>query len=238
MTQLSKLKIILGITYLFIVALVTFLFFYYEVYNYVNSDFIKNDRKVILAYINQNIFLCSFLFFLFSAIWFFLLGFGFPLVIVAGFVFGSFLGSILLLMGFVVGSTALYVFANYYFRDLVFKYFSNKYKSLNNHFKNNEMAYLLFFRLQPGIPSQAGSLIPILFNIKVKRIFFSNFFGVAPGIFISVSLASGISSKIEEGSQFNLDLLSDPKISIPLAALAVMVLVVNFIKNKFFKSKI
>ena len=67
---------------------------------------------------------------------------------------------------------------------------------------------------------------------------FSNFFGVAPGIFISVSLASGISSKIEEGSQFNLDLLSDPKISIPLAALAAMVLVVNFIKNKFFKSKI
>jgi uncharacterized membrane protein YdjX (TVP38/TMEM64 family) len=238
MTQLSKLKIILGITYLFIVAIVTFLFFYYEIYNYVNSDFVKNDRKIILNYINQNIFLYSFLFFLFSAIWFFLLGFGFPLVIVAGFVFGSFLGSVLLLMGFVVGSTALYVFANYYFRDLVFKYFSNKYISLNNHFKNNELAYLLFFRLQPGIPSQAGSLIPILFNIKVKRIFFSNFFGVAPGIFISVSLASGISYKIEEGSQFNLDLLSDPKISIPLAALAVMVLVVNFIKNKFFKSKI
>jgi len=238
MTQLSKLKIILGIIYLFIVTLVTFLFFYYEVYNYVNSDFIKNDRKIILSYINKNIFLSSFLFFLFSAIWFFLLGFGFPLVIVAGFIFGSVLGSLLLLMGFVVGSTTLYVFANYYFRDLVFKYFSNKYKSLNTHFKNNEMAYLLFFRLQPGIPSQAGSLIPILFNIKVKKIFLSNFFGVAPGIFISVSLASGISSKIEEGSQFNLDLLSDPKISIPLAALAAMVLVVNFIKNKFFKSKI
>jgi len=236
MTKLSKLKIILGIIYILIVAIVTFLFFHYEVYNYVNSDFIKNDRKMILNYVNQNIFLYSFLFFLFSAIWFFLLGFGFPLVIVAGFIFGSVLGSILLLMGFIIGSTTLYIFANYYFRDLVFKYFSNKYKGLNNHFKNNEMAYLLFFRLQPGIPSQAGSLIPILFNIEVKKIFFSNFFGVAPGIFISVSLVSGISSKIEEGSQFNLDLLSDPKISIPLAALAMMVLAVNFIKNKFFKN--
>jgi len=236
MTQLSKIKIILGIIYILIVAIVTFLFFHYEVYNYVNSDFIKNDRKMILNYVNQNIFLYSFLFFLFSAIWFFLLGFGFPLVIVAGFIFGSVLGSILLLMGFIIGSTTLYIFANYYFRDLVFKYFSNKYKGLSNHFKNNEMAYLLFFRLQPGIPSQAGSLIPILFNIEVKKIFFSNFFGVAPGIFISVSLVSGISSKIEEGSQFNLDLLSDPKISIPLAALAMMVLAVNFIKNKFFKN--
>jgi len=86
--------------------------------------------------------------------------------------------------------------------------------------------------------SQAGSLIPILFNMKLKKIFLSNIFGVAPGIFISVSLVSGISSKIEEGHPFNLDLLSDPKISIPLTALGIMVLIVNFVKQKFFKSKI
>jgi hypothetical protein len=74
--------------------------------------------------------------------------------------------------------------------------------------------------------------------MKLKNIFLSNIFGVAPSIFISVSLVSGISSKIEDGSQFNLDLLSDPKVSIPLTALGVLVLVVNFIKQKFFKSKI
>ena len=144
----------------------------------------------------------------------------------------------LALMGFAIGSTALYVFANHYFKDLVFKYFSSKYKSLDSHFKNNDFAYLLFLRLVPGIPSQAGTLIPILFNMKLKKIFLSNIFGVAPGIFISVSLVSGISSKIEEGHPFNLDLLSDPKVSIPLTALGIMVLVVNFIKHKFFKRKI
>ena len=92
MTKLSKLKIILGLIYLLIVGLVTFLFFHYEVYNYVNSDFIKNDRKVVLNYVNENIFLSSFLFFLFCTIWFFLLGFGFPVVIAAGFIFGTILG--------------------------------------------------------------------------------------------------------------------------------------------------
>jgi uncharacterized membrane protein YdjX (TVP38/TMEM64 family) len=237
MTQLSKLKIILGSIYLLIVAFVTYLFFYYEIYNYVSSDFIKNDRKVIIIFIKKNIFICSFLFFLFSSIWFFLLGFGLPLVITAGFLFGSYLGSVLLVMGFGIGATTLYIFANHYFKDLVFKYFSSKYKSLDSHFKKNDLAYLLFLRLVPGIPSQVGTLIPILFNIKPKKIFFSNIFGVAPNIFISVSLVSGISSKIEEGAQFNLDLLSDPKVSVPLTALGVLVLVVNFIKQKFFKSK-
>ena len=65
MTQLSKLKIILGLIYLLIVAFVTYLFFYYEIYNYVSSDFIKNDRKVVLSYVNENIFLSSFSFFYF-----------------------------------------------------------------------------------------------------------------------------------------------------------------------------
>ncbi len=63
MTQLSKLKIILGLIYLLIVAFVTYLFFYYEIYNYVSSDFIKNDRKVIITFIEKNIFTYSFLFF-------------------------------------------------------------------------------------------------------------------------------------------------------------------------------
>ena len=74
--------------------------------------------------------------------------------------------------------------------------------------------------------------------MKLKKIFLSNIFGAAPSTFILVSLVSGVSSKIEEGAQFNLDLLSDPKVSVPLTALGVMVLVVNFIKQKFFKSKI
>mgnify|MGYP001004839995 FL=1 len=74
--------------------------------------------------------------------------------------------------------------------------------------------------------------------MKLKKIFLSNIFGVAPSIFISVSLVAGISSKIEEGHPFNLELLSDPKVSIPLTALGIMVLVVNFVKQKFFTSKI
>ena len=237
MTQLSKLKIILGIIYLLIVIFVTFLFFYYEIYSYVNADFIKNNRQDIFKYLDRHIFFNSLLFLLFCVIWFFLLGFGFPIIVVAGFAFGSILGSILLLLGFAFGSLSLYIFANYYFRDLVFKYFANKYKNLSIHFKKNDFAYLLFLRLVPGLPSQATSLIPVLFNMNLKNYFFASLIGAAPSIIILVSLVSGISSKVEEGINFDINLFSDPQISIPLAALAAMVLVVNFIKNKFFKSK-
>ena len=237
MTQLSKLKIILGIIYLLIVALVVFLFFYYHLYSYVNADFIKNNRQDIFKFRDAHIISISIAFFLFSITWVFLLGFGSPLAIIAGFVFGTILGSVLFLIGCTIGATLLYIFANNFFHELVFKYFGTRYKKLADHFKRNDFSYLLFLRLVPGIPFQATSLIPVLFDMKVKNYFFATILGMAPGAIIVISLVSGIGLKVEEGADFDIHLLSDPKISIPLAALALMVLIVNFMKNKFFKSK-
>ena len=96
---------------------------------------------------------------------------------------------------------------------------------------------ILFLRLVPGLPSQATSLIPILFNMNLKNYFFASLIGAAPSIVILVSLVSGISSKVEKGTNFDINLLSDPQISLPLAALAIMVLVINYIKKNFFRSK-
>ena len=237
MTQLSKLKIILGIVYLAIVALVVFLFFYYHLYSYVNPDFIKNNRQDIFKFRDAHIFVISIIFFLFCIVWVFLLGFGSPLIIVAGFVFGPVIGSVIFLIGATIGATLLYIFANNYFKELVFNYFGSRYKNLTDHFKNNEFSYLLFLRLIPGIPFQVTSLMPVLFDMKVKNYFFATILGMAPGSVIIVSLISGISYKVEHGADFNINLLYDPQISVPLIALAILVLVVNFIKNKFFKSK-
>ena len=41
-------------------------------------------------------------------------------------------------------ATLLYIFANNYFRELVFNYFGNRYKNLSDHFKDNDFSYLLF----------------------------------------------------------------------------------------------
>jgi uncharacterized membrane protein YdjX (TVP38/TMEM64 family) len=237
MTQLSKLKIILGIIYLTIVVLVVFLFFYYHIYSYLNADFIKNNRQEIFKFRDKHIFLISIAFFLFCVIWVFLLGFGTPLIILAGFVFDLFLGSVLFLFGCAVGATLLYIFANNYFKTLIFIYFRSRYKNFSHHFNDNEFSYLLFLRIVPGIPFQVINLLPVLFDMKVKNYFFATILGMAPGTIIIISLISGISSKIEEGIDFNINLLSDPQISIPLAALAVMVLVINYIKKNFFRGK-
>ena len=59
-------------------------------------------------------------------------------------------------------------------------------------------------------------------------------FGEAIPIVISVSIFSGISNAFQSDKDFNLNLLFTPEIFFPLLALAIMSLVANYIKKKYF----
>ena len=50
---------------------------------------------------------------LFTIIWVLALGFGSPIALVAGFIFGKWLG-IFLILGMTLGATGLYTFANFF----------------------------------------------------------------------------------------------------------------------------
>ena len=123
MNRLSKIKIFLGLAYLGIVSLVVIAFFYFGANTFLSPSYLVENKNYIFELRDQNLFLISSVYFFFSIIWVFLMGFGTPLVIFAGFAFGTILGSILSIFSFTIGATLLYLFANHYFKDLVEKYF-------------------------------------------------------------------------------------------------------------------
>ena len=139
------------------------------------------------------------------------MGFGTPLVIFAGFAFGTVLGSFLSIFSFTIGATLLYCFANHYFKDLVEKYLGNKYSKLKNNINENELSYFFSLRVVPGIPFPIKNLLPVLFNMRVKNFFLCTLFGEAAPIIISISIFSGISS-FQSDKDFNLNLLFTPEI--------------------------
>ena len=122
MNRLSKIKIFLGLAYLGIVSLVVIAFFYFGANTFLSPSYLVENKNYIFELRDQNLFLISSVYFFFSIIWVFLMGFGTPLVIFAGFAFGTILGSILSIFSFTIGATLLYLFANHYFKDLVEKY--------------------------------------------------------------------------------------------------------------------
>jgi uncharacterized membrane protein YdjX (TVP38/TMEM64 family) len=235
MEKFSKLKTGIGLIYLTIVALVVFLFFYYGANSYLDLDFLKNNKDKILAFRDQNFFLLAVVYFFFSILWVFLLGFGTPLVIIAGFAFGIVWGSVLSITAFSIGASLLYLFANHYFKDLVYQYLSSRFLSLKNHFNENEFSYFFFIRVIPGIPFPIKNIMPVLFNMRLKNFFLATFFGESVPIIISVSIVSGFASAIESNASLDFNLFFTPEILLPLLGLGFMVVLTNFLKKKYLK---
>ena len=235
MEKFSKLKTGIGLIYLAIVALVVFLFFYYGANSYLDFDFLKNNKDKILAFRDQNFFLLAVVYFFFSILWVFLLGFGTPLVIIAGFAFGVVWGSVLSIAAFSIGASLLYLFANHYFKDLVYQYLSSRFLSLKNHFNENEFSYFFFIRVIPGIPFPIKNILPVLFNIKLKNYFLATFLGESVPIIISVSIVSGFAGAIESNASLDFNLFFTPEILLPLLGLGFMVVLTNFLKKKYLR---
>lgn len=235
MQNFSKLKIGIGLMYLAIVTLVVILFFYYGANSFLDLNFLKNNKDKIFAFRDANFVLLAISYFFLSIVWVFLLGFGTPLVIVAGFAFGIFWGSFLSILGFSIGASLLYLFANHYFKDLVFKYLAVRFLSLKNHFNENEFSYFFFVRVIPGIPFPIKNVMPVLFNMKVKNYFFATLSGEAIPIIISVSIVSGFAGAIQSNENLNFSLLYSPEIFLPLLGLGIMVVLTNYLKKKYIK---
>ena len=235
MKKFSKLKIGIGLVYLSIVTASVVLFFYYGANSFLDLDFLKNNKDKIFDFRDDNFILLSIVYFLVSIVWVFLMGFGTPLVIFAGFAFGTVWGSILSIISFSIGASLLYLFANHYFKDLIFEYLSKRFLSLKNHFNENEFSYFLFLRVIPGVPFPIKNIIPVLFDIKLKNYFLATFLGELIPIIISISIFSGIAGAIEGEQKINRDLLYAPEIFFPLLGMGSMVLLTNYLKKKYYK---
>ena len=237
MQNFSKLKIGIGLIYLAIVTLVVILFFYYGANSFLDLNFLKNNKDKIFAFRDANFVLLAISYFFLSIVWVFLLGFGSPLIIVAGFAFGVVWGSLLSIIGFSIGALLLYLFANHYFKDVVFKYLGTRFLSLKNHFNENEFSYFFFIRIIPGIPFPIKNIMPFLFNMKAKNFFSATLLGETPGIIISISVVSGFTGAIENNANLNFSLLYSPEIFLPLLGLGVMVVLTSYLKKKYLKKE-
>ena len=116
----KKVKITLASVYLLlIVAFLWFLFTNFSINDFTSYEIIKSNRDTLNNLKNINIFFSVSVFLLISIIWVLLLGFGSPLFLIGGFIFGKWVGTIVVLIGITTGSTLLYIFAKFLVRDYI-----------------------------------------------------------------------------------------------------------------------
>ena len=239
MQRTKKIKIIIGIIYLILLFIFLYLFFSkFTLKEITTYRFIQTNMEYLINIKQTNTILLSLLFVIFTIIWVLILGFGSPILLFAGFIFGKWLGVLLAVSALSIGATILYIFAGYFFKDLIIEKFIHKFKNLEIKFKKNEYIFFLIYRFVGGIPFQIQNILPVLFNVRLKNYFFGTLLGIVPQSFIIVSLGSGISKiiKTNDSMPSMIKLLSSSEIYLPILGFVFLVFLTIFLKKIFYKN--
>ena len=237
MNKEKKIKIFLGSAYILIVSI--FLWFFFSKFSFQDFssyELIRDNRYTLEQVKNSNIFISSILFLLGTIIWVLLLGFGSPVFLVGGFIFGKWLGTLIIVFGLSIGATFLYMFANYFLKDLIEEKFSSRFNNLTEKFKENEFTFFLIYRFIGGIPFFISNILPTIFNVKIRNFFLGSVVGMTPQLFVGASLGAGLNKILEENSEAPslLQLLLTPDIYLPIIGIITLVLIGFLLRKKFY----
>jgi uncharacterized membrane protein YdjX (TVP38/TMEM64 family) len=239
MEKAKKIKLFVGLFYVALVA--GFLYYFFSKFSFdeiTSYEFIKNNRDYFFGLRQSNLFLLGLIFIFFSIMWVFAAGFASPLALFAGFIFGKWFGLIFSLVGMTIGATLLYIFCNYFLKEIIRDKFLNRFRNLDKKFKKSEFIYLLIYRFVGGIPFQVQNILPCMFNVKVNNYFWSTFLGLLPSLLLIVSIGSGLEEIIDQNIEAPtiIDLITSSSIYIPLIAFFSLLGITIFFRKIFYNN--
>ena len=234
----KKLKVFLGICYLFLLFIfLYFIFSKIEINRLRDFLYYKELQANLEIFIGNNLFINLFLFSIFAIIWVTLLGFGSPLLIISGILFGKWIGTLTSVISISFGALALYSLANFFFQDLIQKIFKSKFSKYINLFKKNEFYYYFIYRFVGGlgVPFFLQNTLPVIFNMKKLNYFLSSVLGFIPGFFVFNTIGAGLNQYVKNSESFNFtDLILSKEVYLPILMFMCLIVVSLLIKKKVF----
>ena len=234
----KKLKIFLGVSYLILLFL--FLYFIFTVIEINRLDdftYYKELQSDLDTFISANVLINILYFFIFAVIWVALLGFGSPILIISGILFGQIIGTIVSVFSISIGALILYSIGNFFFRDIVKVILEKKFEKYVQLFQKNEFFYFFIYRFVGGlgVPFGLQNLIPILFGMKKLNYFLASILGFIPGFFIINTIGAGLNTYISQAENFSMvELILTPEIYKPILMFSALMIFSFILKKKFF----
>ena len=237
----KNLKIFLGISYLLI--LFVFLYFIFVSIQINRLDdflYYKELQSNLDDFISSNVLINLVYFFIFGVVWVTLLGFGAPILILSGILFGQWLGTAISVLSLSFGALALYSIGNFFFRNLVKMILEKKFENYISLFQKNEFFYFFIYRFVGGlgIPFFLQNLLPILFGMKKRNYFLSSCFGFIPSFFIMNTIGAGLNIYVKQEINFSMiSLILTKEIYLPILMFVGFTIISLLIKKKFFNDR-
>ena len=206
---------------------------------FLNRDFFQLDTlfsniENIQNYISHHyIFSIS----IFMVLYGFLILCNFPMAsllsMTSGFLFGTWVGGLIAIVGGTVGAFGIFIIAKYFFLDFIKKNILNKYPYIENYFKRNDLELMFLIRIIPAVPFFAQNLILAGLGADNKKFFLTTLIGLAPWSFIFGSVGQGLEEIFVNQTKISFSLVAQPEYLIPIGTIASLVILIILFKKKF-----
>ena len=108
--------------------------------------------------------------------------------LLGGFLFGRWLGTVLIVSSATLGATAIFGVAKSSFGASLRDRVGPLYHQIAGNMQANAVAYLLFMRLVPVFPFFLANILPALFHVKTRTLAVTTLIGIIPGTFVYANL--------------------------------------------------
>ena len=225
---------------LLIFFLLTIILILWTIY-FLNKDFFQLQTFFSNLEIIQNFILQNFLISIFIVIlsYSFLIMCNFPfaslLSMINGFLFGTWLGGAMSIVGGTIGALGVFLIAKFFFLDFIKRKFLNKYSYIENYFNKNDLELMILIRIVPGTPFFLQNLILAGLGANNKKFFYTTLIGLAPWSFIFGSIGQGLEEIFVNETELSFSLIAQPEYLIPIGFIAFLIIMIILFKKKFKK---
>ena len=223
---------------LLIFFLLTVIIILWTIY-FFNKDFFQfetffSNLEIIQKFILQNFFISIFIF-IFSYSFLIMCNFPFAslLSMINGFLFGTWIGGAISIVGGTIGAFSIFLIAKFFFLDFIKRKFLKKYSYIENYFKKNDLELMILIRIIPVVPFFIQNLILAGLGAKNKKFFYTTLIGLAPWSFIFGSIGQGLEDIFINKTQLNFSLITQPEYMFPLSIIVVLIISILIFKKKF-----
>ncbi len=142
-----------------------------------------------------------------------------------GFVFGTLMGGLYVVIGATLGALLIFLIARYALADFFRAKAGNAVKRMEAGFNDNALSYMFVLRLIPLFPFWLVNLVPAFLGVSVRTYIIGTFFGIMPGSLVYASVGNGLGAVFEAGGTPDLGIIFKPEVLLPILALAALSLV-------------
>jgi len=162
---------------------------------------------------------------------------GFLLTVLAGMIFGPWVGTAIVSVGSVGGAVAAFLIARYLARDSVEKMLSKQawFTKFRGGLQENGFQFVLFVRLVPLFPFSALNFACGLVPLTLRDYTLGSFIGMLPGTFAYVYAGNAVGCALIEGGGGGLPTELKIKLAIAIGLLATLAVLPILLKK--FRAK-